>query len=322
MGFIKTENNIFLAPMAGICDLPFRVVCKKYGAGMVYSEMVSSKAMYYKDRKTKELLISCDKEKPLAVQIFGSDPDIMAQTAHIALSTGASVLDINMGCPAPKVANNGDGSALMKNPDLIYKIVKAVKNEVDVPVTCKIRSGFEKINAPLVAKVIEEAGADAIAVHPRTRQMYYSGKADWDIIKTIKENAKIPIIGNGDIFTPEDAKRMFDYTKCDAVMVARGAQGNPFIFEQINDYLSGGTYRKIPLEEKQETMIYHLNLLIKHKGEHIGIREFRKHAAWYIKGLKDSALMRAKINKIATSDELKKELDNYFDFLQNNSILH
>jgi tRNA-dihydrouridine synthase B len=317
MKFIETDNNIFLAPMAGICDLPFRVVCKKYNAGMVYSEMVSSKAMYYKDKKTKELLISSDDEKTLAVQIFGSDPDIMAQTAHIALSTGAGVLDINMGCPAPKVANNGDGSTLMKNPDLIYKIVKAVKKEVDVPVTCKIRSGFDKVNAPEVAKIIEEAGADAIAVHPRTRDMYYSGKADWDIIKKIKEDIKIPVIGNGDIFTPEDAKKMFDYTKCDAVMIARGAQGNPFIFEQTNDYLKSGKYRQIPIEEKEDVMFYHLDLLIKHKGEHIGIREFRKHAAWYIKGLKDSAFMRGKINTISSCDELKKELENYFVSLKN-----
>ncbi len=317
MEFIKTNNNVFLAPMAGICDLPFRVVCKKYNAGMVYSEMVSSKAMYYKDKKTKELLISTDEEKPLAVQIFGSDPDIMAQTAYVALSTGASVLDINMGCPAPKVANNGDGSALMKNPDLIYKIVKAVKKEVDVPVTCKIRSGFDKVNAPIVAKVIEEAGADAVAVHPRTRDMYYSGKADWDIIKKIKEDVKIPVIGNGDIFSPEDAKKMLDYTKCDAVMIARGAQGNPFIFEQTNEYLKTGKYRQISIEEKEQTMFYHLDLLVKYKGEHIGIREFRKHAAWYIKGLKDSAFMRAKINTILTCDILKKELENYFVSLKN-----
>ena len=317
MEFIKTDNNVFLAPMAGICDLPFRVVCKKYNAGMVYSEMVSSKAMYYKDKKTKELLISTDEEKPLAVQIFGSDPDIMAQTAYVALSTGASVLDINMGCPAPKVANNGDGSALMKNPDLIYKIVKAVKKEVDVPVTCKIRSGFDKVNAPIVAKVIEEAGADAVAVHPRTRDMYYSGKADWNIIKKIKEDVKIPVIGNGDIFSPEDAKKMLDYTKCDAVMIARGAQGNPFIFEQTNEYLKTGKYRQISIEEKEQTMFYHLDLLVKYKGEHIGIREFRKHAAWYIKGLKDSAFMRAKINTILTCDILKKELENYFVSLKN-----
>lgn len=322
MEFTKiADNNIFLAPMAGICDLPFRVVCKKYNAGMVYSEMVSSKAMYYKDKKTKDLLISTDEEKPLAVQIFGSDPEIMAQTAHIALTTGASVLDINMGCPAPKVANNGDGSSLMKNPDLIYKIVKAVKKEVNVPVTCKIRSGFDKVNAPLIAKVIEEAGADAVAVHPRTRDMYYSGKADWDIIKNIKENAKIPVIGNGDIFSPEDAKKMFDYTKCDAVMIARGAQGNPFIFEQTNEYLKTGSYRQIPLEEKEETLFYHLDLLIKYKGEHIGIREFRKHAAWYIKGLKDSALMRGKINTISNCDALKKELEGYFSSLKNIDFL-
>ena len=312
MAVLNACNNIFLAPMAGICDLPFRRICKKYGAGMVYSEMVSSRALHYNDKKTKMLLKSCDEEKPLAVQIFGNEPDIMAEAVSKAIATGASVLDINMGCPAPKVVNNGDGSALMKNGELIYKIVKAVKNESPVPVTCKIRSGFESVNAVEIAKIIEEAGADAIAVHPRTRGMYYSGKADRSIIKEIKEKLKIPVIGNGDIFNPEDAKAMFDYTKCDAVMIGRGAQGNPFIFEQILSFLETGTYRKIPLSEKLSAMFLHLDYLLEEKGEPIGLKEFRKHGAWYIKGLKNSAEMRYKINMTTDADTLKKELEAFF----------
>lgn len=313
MAILNADNNIFLAPMAGICDLPFRRLCKKYGAGMVYSEMVSSKALHYNDKKTSMLLKSCDDEKPLAVQIFGSDAHIMAETAKKALETGASVLDINMGCPAPKVVNNGDGSALMKNESLVFDIVSSVKKAVEVPVTCKIRSGFESVNALKIAKIIEEAGADAIAVHPRTREMYYSGKADWNIIKEIKETLSIPVIGNGDIFSPEDAEKMFEYTKCDAVMIGRGTQGNPFIFEQIRDFLKKGTYRKIPLSERLDTMLIHLKYLVDEKGENVGIREFRKHGAWYIKGLKNSALMRERINKITDLQTMCDELKKYFE---------
>ena len=205
IGNVALKNNVFLAPMAGVTDLAFRRMCVRYGAGLVYSEMVSSKALYYNDKKTKQLLNSTDDEKPLAVQIFGSDPDIMSRTAYMALETGAQILDINMGCPAPKIVNNGDGSSLMKNPELIGKIVSAVVREVNVPVTCKIRSGFEMVNAVEVAKIIEANGASAVAVHPRTRKMYYSGKADWDIIKEVKDALTIPVIGNGDIFSAEDA---------------------------------------------------------------------------------------------------------------------
>ena len=234
IGNITLNNNIFLAPMAGITDLPFRIMCKRYGAGLTYTEMVSSKALYYDDKKTMSLITTTQEEKPFAVQIFGSDPDIMAKTAYKALSTGASIIDINMGCPAPKVANNGDGSALLNNPELIGKIVKAVSGAVDVPVTCKIRSGFKEVaDVEYIAKTIEQNGASLITVHPRTREMYYSGTADRSIIKLVKQSVCIPVIGNGDIFDAQSAIDMLSDTGCDGVMVARGAQGNPFIFRQI-----------------------------------------------------------------------------------------
>ena len=235
IGGIETENNIFLAPMAGVTDKPFRRICKKYGAGMVYSEMISAKALHYKDKKTHELMSLAADEHPCAVQIFGSEPEIMAEAAENVFLSGADVLDINMGCPTPKIVNNGDGSALMKNTELIGKIVKAVSGVSKLPVTVKIRKGWddESVNAVDAAKIAEENGAAAIAVHGRTRKAFYSGKADWDIIKEVKNAVNIPVIGNGDIRSAYDAKNMFDYTGCDAVMIGRGAQGNPFIFRQI-----------------------------------------------------------------------------------------
>ncbi len=319
IGDITLNTNVFLAPMAGVTDLTFREICKKFGAGLVVSEMISSKALYYNDRKTFELLKTSDKESPLCVQIFGNNPEIMASTAEKALSTGAKLLDINMGCPAPKVANNGDGSALLKNPELIGRIVKAVSSAVNVPVTCKIRSGFDAVcNVSEIALAIEENGAKAITVYPRTRAMYYSGHSDWSIIADVKKTVKIPVIGNGDIISGRDAKRMLDQTGCDAVMVGRAARGNPFIFREIVSYLNDGTLPDPPsVNERMQVLKEHVISLVDLKGEYIGVRESRKHIAWYIKNLKDSAAMRNLVCKIENYNELMKTLDEYTEFLNN-----
>jgi tRNA-dihydrouridine synthase B len=315
IGNVRLKNNIFLAPMAGVTDLPFRIMCKKYGAGFVYTEMISSKALYYNDKKTLELIATDKREEPFGVQIFGNDPAIMASTAYKALGTGASILDINMGCPAPKVANNGDGSALLKDPSLIGKIVKEVVGAVNVPVTCKIRSGFDKVaDVVEIAKIIEDNGASAITVHPRTRDMYYSGVADRSLIKLVKDNVKIPVIGNGDIFTPESALDMINETGCDGVMVARGAQGNPFIFTQIQELLETGSVTFKPsIDEKIDVMTEHIKMLIKQKGEYVGVREARKHIAWYIKGMRGCARMKENVCRIESAQKLLEEIQNFKD---------
>ncbi len=298
IGNLEISNNIFLAPMAGVTDLAFRCMCKEYECGFTYSEMISAKGLYYKDKKTDDLMELDESEKPCAIQIFGSDPEIMSRIVPEVIKKGAAIVDINMGCPTPKIVNNGDGSSLMKNPELAGKIVKAVSQNSTVPVTVKIRKGWNdsSVNAVEMAKILEANGACAIAVHGRTREQFYSGSADWEIIKQVVDAVSVPVIGNGDIFSAEDAKKMLDETGCAAVMIGRGAQGNPFIFRQINELLKYGEVRFYPSEEDKITAaIMLLKELIRTKGERRGVKEARKHIAWFIKGLRNSAEAKSKI---------------------------
>lgn len=311
IGNVELKNNIFLAPMAGITDGAFRKICKEQNAGLVYSEMVSAKGIYYDDNGTKDLLKVDEIERPIAIQIFGSDPKIMGESAS-EVSKIADIIDINMGCPAPKVVKNMDGSYLMKNPELIYEIVSEVCKNSKVPVTVKIRKGWDKdhVNAVEVAKLIEKAGASAITIHGRTRDEFYSGTADWDIIKEIKQAVSIPVIGNGDITSAQKAKEMFEYTKCDAIMIGRGALGNPWIFNDIINYLKDGSENAKPtIDEIKEMMIKHLDLLVEQKGEYTAIREMRKHVGWYIKGIPNAASIRNEINQIENLEELKNKIN-------------
>lgn len=307
IGTVELENNIFLAPMAGITDLPFRILCKEQGAGLVYTEMISSKGVFYNDKGTNQLMSIDKKERPVAVQIFGSDPTIMGEIAK-NISTSADIIDINMGCPAPKVVKNMDGSKLMLNPELIGKIVKEVSCNSKVPVTVKIRKGWdeEHINAVEVAKIIEENGASAITIHGRTREQFYSGIADWDIIKAVKSAVKIPVIGNGDVVDGESAKRMFEHTGCDAIMIGRATNGNPWIFKEIINYLNTGEcITKPDIKEIKDMILRHLDMLVNYKGEYTAVREIRKHIAWYVKGVPNATLIRDNVNHIEDVDELK-----------------
>ena len=315
IGNVELENNILLAPMAGITDLPFRLICKKYGnPGLVYTEMLSSKALYYNDEKTNLLMNTRGEKKPIAFQIFGSEPEVMGEAAKI-VSKYADIIDINMGCPAPKVVKNGDGSKLLQSPDLVGEIVKKVVKNTNRPVTVKIRKGWDRnnINAVQIAKTIEAAGASAIAVHGRTREEYYSGHVDLDIIKKVKENVNIPVIGNGDIKTSVEAKKMFEYTGVDGIMIGRASLGTPWVIGQIIDELGGKEKQEISKEMKLQIIKEHLKLAIEEKGEYIAIREMRKHICGYIKNMKESSKFREKVNRIEDLNELISCLDEYFE---------
>ncbi|MDO5707784.1 MAG: tRNA dihydrouridine synthase DusB [Andreesenia angusta] len=317
IGKLEIDNNIFLAPMAGVTDSSYRKICRKKNAGLLYTEMVSAKGLYYGDMRTEEIMKVDKDEQPIALQIFGSDSEIIKSVIYDKLNNRDefALIDINMGCPAPKIVKNGDGSALMKNPELIREIVKAAKSVSIKPITVKIRKGWDDnlLNALEIAKIIEESGADAITIHGRTREEFYTGLADWDIIKAIKENLEIPVIGNGDIFAPEDIKSMIEYTKCDAVMIGRGAKGNPWIFDMGWNYLKNGLYTMPTAIEKIDMCLEHLDYLTKDKKERIGSMEIRKHIAWYLKGLRSSSEIRDRINRATDRKSIREILLNYKD---------
>ena len=316
-----------LGPMAGVTDMPFRILCKEQGADLIYTEMVSAKGIHYNNTNTKDMLLVDEAERPTALQLFGSEPDIMAETAKRIEDRNFDIFDINMGCPVPKVVNNGEGSAMMKDVKTASAVVSAIVKAVKKPVTVKIRKGFAAgdANAPEFAKAMEEAGVSAIAVHGRTREQYYSGKADWDIIAAVKQKVSIPVIGNGDIFTPQDAERMIQYTGCDGIMVARGAQGNPWIFKNIKQYFADKeknaakeVYGKPGFDEVYAMIVRHLKMLTDLKGEWTAVREMRKHVAWYTEGFPYSAGLRCDINYCLTQEEILECLAGYGERLKGN----
>lgn len=311
IGSVTLPNNLILAPMAGVTDLPFRLLCKEQGAGLLCMEMVSAKAILYKNKNTEALLSIDERELPVSLQLFGSDPDIISKIAHQIEERPFDILDLNMGCPVPKIVNNGEGSALMKNPKLAGEIIEKTAKAIQKPVTVKIRKGFDDdhVNAVEMAKVAEASGAAAVAVHGRTREQYYSGKADWDIIRQVKEAVSIPVIGNGDLLSAEDVIAMYEQTGCDGFMIGRGAQGNPWIFRQVLHYFETGEKLEKPsFEEVTEMMLRHAKMMLEFKGEYTGIREIRKHGAWYTAGYPNSAKLRVMINEVETYNQLEELL--------------
>ena len=314
IGKVKIDGNLSLGPMAGVTDLPFRLLCKEKGVDLLYTEMISAKGIRYNNKNTKDLLAISDKEKPVAIQLFGSDPDILADAIKQIDHINYDILDINMGCPVPKVVNNGEGSALMCKPRLVADIINKVAKATDKPVTVKIRKGFTKedINAVEIARIAQQNGAAGIAVHARTRDQFYSGRSDWDIIRQVKEAVSIPVIGSGDIVTPMDASEMLRQTGCDGIMIARAARGNPWIFEQVKAYLEHGIIKPKPeFGEVIEMILRHCRLAIEYKNEFIGMREMRKHVAWYTSGFPGSAKFRNSINEIENVEDLESILEEY-----------
>lgn len=309
IGEVQIPGKLVLGPMAGVTDLPFRLLCKEQGADLVYTEMISAKGIYYKNKNTELLWMTEEKERPLALQLFGSEPELMAEMAAQIEDRAFDILDINMGCPVPKVVNNGEGSALMKDPVLAGEIVKAISRRIRKPVTVKFRKGFgaEDCNAVEFAKRMEDCGASAVAVHGRTREQYYGGKADWDMIRQVKEAVEIPVIASGDIFTPEDAAACLAQTGCEGLMLARGVRGNPWLFHQIRHYLETGEKEKKPSQEEMVAMILrHARMLIEYKGELMAMREMRKHVAWYTAGYPGSASLRRRVNEIEKYEDLER----------------
>ena len=313
IGNVEIENSLALGPMAGVTDLPFRLLCKEQGCGILYSEMVSAKAILYKNKNTDVLLNIDKREHPVGIQLFGSDPDIMAEIGSRVAEGNCDFIDINMGCPVPKIVNNHEGSYLLTQPKLVEEILTKMVKAINKPVTVKTRKGFKDGESQTVeiAKIAESCGVAAIAVHGRTREQYYGGKADWDIIKAVKEAVKIPVIGNGDIFSPQDAKAMKEYTGCDGLMVGRAARGNPWIFKEINEYLKTGIVPEKPSAEEVKNMILkHASMLIEYKGEYTAVREMRKHIAWYTQGLPHSAELRRRCNEIVSWESLKEVIES------------